>query len=532
VETVSDVTHRDDALYHSFLHQLQSRFIEHIEGGKVPLFATDAANLWDVYLDNIPCDLRQHYNCHACKQFIERFGGLVTINPDGSTASVLWDAAGAPEEYTAVLPALRRVVERAKVTGIFLSQDVKWGEPITGEWHHLAVVPPVSILHRRRDLTPFQVMAEKHEEFITVSKAISEFTKGQLETALKLLRSDSLYRSEKVLGQAEWLYSLHTTRAATKNSKIKHNLTWLAVAIAPSGFCHPRASMIGSLLEDIEAGMDYDAVSRRFASKMHPLHYQRPQEAPTAGAIEAAEKLVEQLGIAASLRRRYAYLSEVEAIWKPKDSDPLPLTGGVFGHLKARGENVTEMDVPAQTMTWEKFARTVLPTAEQIEYKTKNSVTREPFVSLVTAVDLDAPPILQWDSPERRNPISWYFWNGGRTAEQYSLAPNTFHGVNAITRKPSEWFAENEHQGSGLVFIINGARDTRECDAALFPEILKGELHKVRSVIEAYSKAAKMEGLEDASAAGIALEKGHPWSCELRVTSAGQKTIYRLDRWD
>lgn len=532
METVSNVAHRDDALYHAFLQRLQAQFMERIEDGKAPLFTTDASDLWAVYLDNIPAELRQHYNCHACQRFIERFGGLVTISPDGKTASAIWNADGEPSEYAKVLPALRHAVERAKVTGVFLSHDATWGDPITGEWHHLAVKPPSTILHRRRDLTPFQSMAEKHEEFIAVSKAVSEFTKSQLETALKLLRSDSLYRSEKVLGQAEWLYSLHMTRAATKNSKTKHNLTWLAVAIAPSGFCHPRASMIGSLLEDIEAGMDYDAVSRRFAAKMHPLRYQRPQEAPTAGAIEAAEKLVAQLGIATSLRRRYARLDEVKAIWTPKDSDPLPLTGGVFGHLKPKGTTEIEMNIPAQTMTWEKFERTVLPTAEQIEYHTKGEYVRESFVSFVTAVDLDAPPIIQWDSPEQRNPVSWYFWMGGCTAGEYSLSSGAFHKVNAISRKPSEWFGESAHQGSSLVFIIDGARDTRECDGALFPEILKSELHKIRSVIEAFSKLAKMEGLEDSTAAGIALAKGDTWNCELRVTSAGQKTLYRLDRWD
>lgn len=53
--------------------------------------------------------------------------------------------------------------------------------------------------------------------------------------------------------------------------------------------------MIGTLLDDIASGMSFDSVSRRFAEKMHPLQYQRPQAAPSAGNIAQAEKIVEKL---------------------------------------------------------------------------------------------------------------------------------------------------------------------------------------------------------------------------------------------
>jgi hypothetical protein len=53
--------------------------------------------------------------------------------------------------------------------------------------------------------------------------------------------------------------------------------------------------MIGTLLEDIEEGLDFGDVSRKFASKMHPLQYQRPQAAPSVGNIEESEKIVAKL---------------------------------------------------------------------------------------------------------------------------------------------------------------------------------------------------------------------------------------------
>lgn len=515
--------------YDGFLARVQARFLANCENGARPLFTTDAEDLWGLYLGsfNDPSE-RQYHNCHACRQFVERFGALATLDSAGLAAPAIWHEDDAPEAYKPALAAMSRAVRRAKVTGVFLSAERVWGQPETGVWHHLSVTPPASMVFKVTTLTAGQKMAEKREDFKTVMHALNEFTQPHLETALTLLKTDSLYRSEKVLGQAEWLHALHVARAAAHGAG-KANAVWLAVAQAPAGFCHPRSSMIGTLLEDIAAGKDFGDVSRAFAAKMHPLAYQRPQAAPSAGAIAAAEKVMQQLGAAGALARRFARLDEVQALWRPapkKDDAP---NGGVFGHLMPKGETTASMSIPAQTMTWEKFQRDVLPTAERIEFQAPHSGS---YTALVTAVNADAPPILQWDREDARNPVSWYFWNGGSTAAQFGLVAGKFHAVNAVALKPSMWNGGFEHQGQGVLFVIDGAKDSRTPSACLFPEILKSEFHSVRSVLEAYSNNARMEGAAEQSAAGLMLQKGQPWNATARVWSAGRSLDYRLDRWD
>ncbi|MCC5364878.1 hypothetical protein LMQ07_14705, partial [Staphylococcus aureus] len=85
--------------------------------------------------------------------------------------------------------AMSQAVRRAKVTGVFLSSDKTWGTPQTGTWHHLAVRPPTGMLVRRSLQTAGQVMAEKREDFGTVSRPLTEFTLAHLDTALTLLRT-------------------------------------------------------------------------------------------------------------------------------------------------------------------------------------------------------------------------------------------------------------------------------------------------------------------------------------------------------
>lgn len=522
---------RSDDTYYGYLARLNARFRANVWDGAQPLFATNADGLWEVYLDSFTDPVeRQYHNCHACRTFIERFGALVTIAQDGTTAPAVWHDDDAPPMYRPAVAALERIVRRAKVTGVFLCSDETWGKPQTGVWRHLHVSPPAAMVYARRGLlTAGQKMAERREDFLAVLRALKEFTLPQVETALTLLRSDALYRSEKLLGQAEWLHALHVARSAALGARRSH-VVWRAVATAPAGFCHPRSGMIGTLLDDIAAGMEFPQVARRFAEKMHPLRYQRPQAAPTLGEIAEAEKVVQNLGIARSLARRFCRLDEVKALWRPAARQDATAPDGVFGHIKPQGAEVPIMRIPPQTMSWEKFQRTVLPGAERMQFAAPMIGN---YTALVTAVHADAPPILQWDREDARNPVSWYFWHGGALAGQFGLRSGVFYDVEAIAHKPSMWNGGSEHHGAGVLFVIAGARETRNGGAALFPEILRADLHGVRSVIEAYSRSGSIEGADQPHAAGVMFNKGGPgWGATVRVWSGGRSLDYRLDRWD
>jgi hypothetical protein len=291
--------------------------------------------------------------------------------------------------------------------------------------------------------------------------------------------------------------------------------------------------MIGTLLDDITSGLSFEVVSRRFAEKMNPLQYQRPQVQPKAGNIAQAEKIVEKLGIANSLIRRFARVEELVAVWKPKVKKELPQSGGIFGHLKAKNtgkETPINMDIPPVTMTLDKFMRTVLPYANSIEYYAKNS---DNYSAILTAYHEDSTPIIQWDNEEQRNPFSWYVYSGGSPASSWNLSRG-YCKVTAITLQPSMWYSDNEHQGKGIFFILEGAKDTRYKNAGsgLFPEILKSELREIRSTIESYSKGETVRGFDEASACGVKLEASRNWDTTLRVTTDEGTAIYKLDRWD
>jgi hypothetical protein len=522
---------REGDNYPLFEQSVMNSFNKVVDAYKC-LFTTDAEGLYEAYLSNLPIEARQHYTCNACRHFIERYGGLVSINGDGILRAVMWEAE-VPDFFRASVNAIRQIVLNAKVTGVFFSKNDVLGTPITGEWTHLSTVLPKSMVYKGLVKGINEVTAEKKADFQLLMSNLHEYPVEAVDQALNLLRSETLYRSEKVLGVAEWLKSLHDRRNEIKNGKNKTNLTWLAVATAPPGYVHVKSSMIGTLLDDIVAGLPFESVSRRFAEKMNPLQYQRPQAAPTSGNIERAEKIVEKLGIQKSLVRRFAKLDEIPTIWKPVEEVKPESNGGVFSHLKAKNNTeISKMELPTKNMTWVKFLDTVLPTAKSIEFHV-NSYDKT-FSCILTAFHDDAPPIIQWDSEENRNPFSWYFAYPVPSCRDWNLESG-FRKVTGICLQPSMWGNEIGHMGKGVFFVIEGAKDTRKDDErgnALFPEILKSELREIRSTIEAYSKSAKLEGYLEASACGVMFQEGTAWDATLRVTSDMGVATYKLDRWD
>jgi hypothetical protein len=522
--------------YEQFMASVKNRF-NRLIGDGIPLFTTDAENLFDLLLDNLPPEARQHYTCRSCDNFVSRFGGLVTMTETGEMVSVLWDEGNTPSFFQSAVSAIKKAVLKARVNGVFLSESQVLGQPVTGDWEHLSTTLPKQMVFKDKLYTADQIMAEKLQDREMLIRVLLEYKLPVIEQAVVLLKTESLDRPEKTVTNAEWFQALQSKFSAERNSRNKENLVWLAAATAPTGFTHINGGMLGTLLEDIKSGLSFESIKRKFGSKMDPTKYQRPQSPPPAGNIQEAEKIVEKLGIKNSLVRRFARLDEIEKIWVPRDSQKQPQNvqgGSVFGHLLAQEKEQPKLNVPAVNMTWEKFQKTVLPLALGIEFAVRSGANS--YSAILTAAFDDAPPILQWDSEEKRNPFSTYVYAQGSQPSNWGLTTG-YRKVTAISFKPPMWGGENfDHQGKGVIFILDGAKDERYEGAgnALFPETLKKELHGIRATIELFSKKAVIQGFEEASACGISLQPGSNanWNYEFRVTTATGTMNYKLDRWD
>lgn len=505
-----------------------------------PLFTTDATDLFDIFLNGLPEEARQHYNCRACRNFVNRYGGLVVIASNATTVPVMWTISH--PFFAKAIDDVKMAVDKAKVTGVFLTSEKRLGTPKTGVWTHMSVDTPKYLIHKDRYglKNAEQAMTEKAEDFKMLMNAVIKYKTSTVETAVNLLKTDSLYRGEKILGMAEWFLAVVKSTRSGRNpydSGAFRNNIWRFVAIAPAGFCHVSSGMIGTLLEDIENGLDYELVERRFNEKMNPTKYQRPQALPSAGNVKRTEEIVAKMGIANSFKRRFAKIEEIPLIWKPVGKKKATESTGLFAGLATK-KSMTKKEPTIvgrnQTMTWEKFQRTVLPNAKEIELYTGDfDNMANNYSAIVTAEDMDAPPIIAWDTEENRNPFSWYLYAMGSSPISWNLQHHDYVKVTGITYQPSMWQEGYERMGKGVFFILEGCKDTRKPSACLFPEILRGELREVRSTIEEYSRTMTISGADEATACGRLFQEGRAtWRCKLRVHTDLGWTIYELDRWD
>lgn len=536
---VSEFTYLQEAVKAHFARTMDS-FGPHLYTVDI-----DGDKLYEIYLKNLPVQERKGHTCNCCKDFIRKFGNLAVLTPnDGIQISAVWPASldSVPEIYRDSIREMSQAVNKANVTGVYLWDNVgigSWGVFHQGGWNHFHLTPPPAN-HTRRDMNASQMMALKKEDFKCMIAALLDFKQEVVAKALNFLESEALYRGEKFVAPAKFLLNLQEkieTRGG-KNQKIRDRFIWQAVAAAPPGWATPRSGMIGTLLVDIKDGLDFGLVKSRFAAKMDPTQYQRPQSAPSEGNIQQAEKLFRDMGLEPALHRRFMRYDECEFLWQPQELKQKKQEGGIFGHLRQNPPqpvNATEMDIRGTVnVTWEKFRKKILPKAKQIQIMFGRGEGL-PLAGMLTAVHADSPPILKWDSNtnnEERSQGSWYLYKNGSRPMEWGLSCQ-WNQVNGVCLLPCNWHGRPEGRfDQGAIFIIEGCRDRNINGQCLFPEILKADLHAVRKTIEAYSsKAGPPQGKDEANANGLMYSAKGDSSIIRVVTDAGP-AFYRIDRWD
>ena len=523
---------KNDAGYQSWISSIRRRFTEVIaEHGALYTTSVLGDDLWQKYLALIDEPLRSENVCYACRSFVRKYGGLVCIAKNGKLVSPIWYPSAAPSAMFDSVSVLEREVTRARVTGVFVSSAQELGHWRTEEgFTHLSARVPDALLHTRRDITAWQHSTKLVQDFRALTSYLAQCSRPALEKAVLMLKAGVLGRSGQFLAWGTWL--LEVADLLDKRGSAR-NLVWTKVQSAPAGWCEPKSASIGALVKCVQEEWSEDRIIQYWNALVNPLKYQRPQEAPREGAVKAAEKLFEELGLAPALARRYASISDVQKWeWRAPEA-AAPSTLGIFGGIRTREERTKSAARPALEsgpITLLKFLRTALDGALEVTLRVP---AYGEFTALTTAADPSAPPILKWDFPERRNPTGWYFYGSPSGAAQWGLGSAA--RVLGICKMPSAWgegYPDGALGSGKAVLLLKGAMDggSSGLGSALFPEILRAELHPVRSVMEAYSKIHDLQAPVGVPACGLAIGGGSVAKVDVRTT-AGVIT-YTIDRLD
>lgn len=509
------------------------------ENGERELFTVDTTNLFDIWLNNMPMSERPYHNCRCCRRFMEKYGGAVQICSEGRSEGTLFGMhlLNVPQKYRQSIDALQTEINRRQVIGVLKEPGIVWGVTSRDGWNHFWLrSSPMNTWSGEFDESPEQYRALKLEDYRTLSQNLYAFSRGVVGTAIDMLKSGSLWRAEKVLLMAEWLDALQENNKLSRPRQ-SCNLLHLAAATAPPGFCNFKSGMLGSLLSDIQDGIStQEEVIRRFNTKMDPLKYQRAQVAPAAGNVEAAARLVERLGVEKAFARRHASIPDVakHAIWFPEFKKVSAHIGdSIFSAVKPKEVQPLSVSHGSSVkISFNKFRRDILPRAKEMFVILGD---RASFTGFTTQYYEDAPPILQWDRIDNRNPVAWYCRAdlAGNSTPMWGLRVGVLIKVSMLTEMPNQWHSVTNNHGRGAVFLLDGCRDINDVSSALFPEFMKSELHPIRSTIEAYSNANKMKPVPRMSveASGVSVREGS-MPLHVRVNTSNTSNTYLIDRFE
>jgi hypothetical protein len=482
-------------------------------------------DLYETYLSPLEGAQRQYYHCNACRRFIQRFGGLFTVDADGKPTSLVWSPDTGPAIMRPALAKLKAIVESraTRIDGVIVTSERKIGDPVTGDWTHLGFEVPKAAQYKDRLKTADQRAAELKQEAGMLMRALNDFDYPILDTAIALLKTGAVSRADKFVQPVEQLLAL---KRRVEGQQFRRNLIWEESITAPAGLTHIRGSAVGTLLKNLADGVPGDQALKAFEVVVAPQNYMRPVAPVKQGNIQRAEEVIAKLGLETALQRAMARFEDVATFWKP--SQPAQAAGGVFTGLRAPAPAKTI--IPGATrITWAKFRETVLPIAHVMNYTVPAGSAH--YVALTDAVHQDAPPLLAWDRDEARNRFGWYRYIGGSNAAQWNLKPGTVVPVRGLTLTPAHMSGINPAYPMGVIFLLEGARDTKSASLALLPETLRSDLREVRSTIAAYSNSRDLERRPD-EAAGVMVTGDKPIDVQITVVVGTVQQTYVIDRID
>ena len=353
---------------------------------------------------------RTEHDCSACRHFIKSIGNVVGIK-DG-VIETIWDVETDDSTYQTVANAMAAYIKSKPIQDFFFSREASAGILENREidengtvktWQHFYLRVPSKYI-----VIGTQSVEEKKSQLRAIRnvfhRSLSEFSLESIDTVLELIASNSLYRGN------EWESNLKKLREYKKNfdklDETEKNLfAWEKAAEAGVAVGKIRNHSIGTLLIDINDGVDLDSAVTRYEKVVAPTNYKRPKAIFTQKMVEEAQKKITELGYSDSLARRFATLDDITVnnilfsnrdVAKEKNLD-------VFGELKSEAKTNPNKFSKTEEITPEKFIQNVLPTAREVEVYVDGRLEKN-LCSLIAPKNKGAKSMFKWD-----NGFSWAY---------------------------------------------------------------------------------------------------------------------------
>lgn len=425
--------------------KIQAKFNEICKTGKLFRVNLTGQEIWDLYIksfgkedDPIFRDPKSSFhNCNHCKNFMRRYGNVVSIDADHNIIT-MFDIDN-DAEYENSLKALTKAIKSAVVTEVFFetfaelnslpyeacskSNDVfqlgtdKNNKRYTKEEAELyGVVKPNEI----RTFNHFHlflpkafvnmdgssvesIMGNYRDAKNVFQRAMEEISLDTLKLVKDLIKQGSLLNGEAHLFKLEQIIPL---KQQYDELAVKERNNWCWVKSYNLPFAKFRNELIGVLCSELSEGEELNKACQSWNKRVDPANYMKATAPITKRQIEEAKEFVENNGYIESFDRRFATIDDI------KVSEIKHINSGkgeiksvsIFDNVKSTSTRHKRSEFDGiEEVGIEKFMSDILPGCTSVEAFLKNEHV-DNLVSLTTANKPDSKPIFKWS-----NNYSWTF---------------------------------------------------------------------------------------------------------------------------
>ena len=431
---------------------LQKQFNQMQKSGKLFRVKLTGQEVWDLYINSFEPEhnpifrdpLSSSHSCNNCKNFIRRYGNIVSINEDLSISTIFDISAYSTLEfdlleYANPLSTLIQAITKSSIAEVFfetfqelnslpyescsknqaeyqlgINKNVK--RYTKGEAERYGVVKANEI----REFHHFNLKLNK--EFVdqsgkSVDALMSDYrsAKEVFQRGMETIPLDTLNLVRDLINQESLLDGKTHLFKVEKMIELKKEYdlvaahlrdNWCWVKSFKFQLARFRNELIGVLCSELAEGKELNSAALAWNKRVDPANYMKAKAPITQKQINEAKKFVQENGYEESFDRRLATIDDI------KVSEILHSNVGkgeiksvsIFDGVKPTSTRHKRSEFDGvEDVTIDKFMKDILPTCSAVElYLTNNQ--KNNFVSLTTAKNKESKPIFKWG-----NNYSWTF---------------------------------------------------------------------------------------------------------------------------
>jgi hypothetical protein len=432
--------------FKEFNTHIQNQFKRMCETGKLFKSNISGQTVWDTYLNSFKKEDNKRFrdpessenNCNCCKNFIRRYGNILSVNIDNGTIESIFSNIDNVNEFTNSVKTCDKLLRNSKIEEVFFEtyeeldknlnyqkvnknlKEFRLGIEKNFKQYTKEEVEKFGVVNSEDVYTFNHFHMDLPKQFVDISGKSIETIRGLyrdkkfvFKRAMEEIPLDTLLLVRDLILQGSLLDGNTHLPILEKiiiykeewnlNLQDKDIFAWIESYSMHEGIAKFKNHLIGVLCSELAEGKELNEAVLSWNKRVDPVNYHKAKAPITEAQKKLAEKFVIENGYLESFNRRLATMDDIkssEILHKNVDNikgktvtifDSVKTPSGSGQHKRSEFDKIEEVSI-------NKFMTDILPNTTNIEVFLENRFENN-LVNLTTSNESNVKQIFKWDNP-------------------------------------------------------------------------------------------------------------------------------------